>query len=158
MNSLNKVQILGNLTADPEVRETPNGQKVATFSIATNRVWKDAQGEKQEQVEYHNVVFWGKLADIVEQYLQKGKKAYVEGRLQTRSWEAQDGSKRYKTEIVAEELILLTPSGGQTHRATKEEFPADEVFPDSTAIGTQPSSPAKKRPPEEGIHIEDIPF
>ncbi|HRI35892.1 MAG TPA: single-stranded DNA-binding protein [bacterium] len=108
MNSLNRVQIIGNLTADPEVRETPSGQKVATVSVATNRTWKDQAGIRQEQVEYHNIVFWGRLAEIVEQYCQKGKKVYVEGRLQTRSWEDQAGVKKYRTEIVAENLILLS--------------------------------------------------
>ncbi|HBY75025.1 MAG: single-stranded DNA-binding protein [Candidatus Woesearchaeota archaeon] len=78
MNSLNKVQLIGNLTADPEVRQTPNGQYVANFSMATNRVWKDSAGMKQEQVEFHNIVVWGKLAEIVEQYVKKGKKIYIE--------------------------------------------------------------------------------
>lgn len=109
MNSLNKVQLIGNMTASPEIRETPNGQKVATFSIATNRSWKDATGMKQDQVEYHNIVAWRGLADIVERYTGKGKKIYIEGYLQTRSWDDQSGAKRYKTEIVADNIILLSP-------------------------------------------------
>lgn len=108
MNSLNKVQLIGNMTADAEIRETPNGQKVASFSIATNRVWKDAAGAKQEQVEFHNISAWAGLASIIEQYTGKGKKVYVEGRLQTRSWDDTAGQKRYKTEVVAENIILLS--------------------------------------------------
>lgn len=111
MNSLNKVQLIGNLTANPEIKETPTGQKVANFSIATNRTWKDASGMKQEQVEYHNIVVWGNLAGIVEQYVIKGHKVYLEGRLQTRSWDDPGGVKRYKTEIISDNLIML--SGGK---------------------------------------------
>lgn len=108
MNSLNKVQLIGNLTANPEVRETPNGQKVATIGVATNRVWKDASGMKQEQTEFHNVVLWRGLAEVAEKWLSKGKKVYVEGYLQTRSWEDQAGVKKYRTEIVGDSLIMLS--------------------------------------------------
>ena len=110
-NSLNKVQVIGNLTAEPEIRETPNGQKVATFSVATNRKWKDASGVLQEDTEFHNCVAWRGLADIAEQYMHKGKKVYVEGYLKTRSWDDTAGVKRYKTEIVAENVILLSSPG-----------------------------------------------
>lgn len=103
---LNKVQLIWNNTSDIELKQTPNGQQVASFSVATNRTWKDNNGEKQEQAEFHNIVAWGKTAEIVSKYLQKWKKAYVEGRLQTRSWE-KDGEKKYRTEIVAENVILL---------------------------------------------------
>lgn len=150
MNSLNKVQLIGNLTANPEVKETPNGQKVATFSIATNRVWKDASGMKQEQVEFHNIVAWRNLAGIIEQYTAKGKKVYVEGYLQTRSWDDQAGQKRYRTEIVAENVILLSSSGGSS---------SDDVT--DTPFSDEAAAPAKtKKAPkiEEEIHIEDIPF
>ena len=108
-SSLNKVLVIGNLTRDIELKKTMNEQSVCSFGIATNRTWKNQQGEKQEQVEYHNVVAWGKLADICGQYLQKGKKVYIEGRLQTRDWEGQDGQKKYRTEIVAENMIMLSP-------------------------------------------------
>lgn len=132
MNSLNKVQLIGNVTAQPEIRETPGGQKVATFSLATNRSWKDATGAKQDQAEYHNIVVWGNLAGIVESYIGKGKKVYIEGRLQTRSWEDQSGVKKYKTEIVGESLLML--SGGETPTAPKstQASPAmaDEIFID----------------------------
>ena len=131
MNSLNKVQLIGNVTAQPEVKETPSGQSVASFSLATNRSYKDASGEKQDQAEYHNIVVWGKLADITEQYVTKGKKLYIEGRIQTRSWETDNG-KRYKTEIVGESLLML--SGGDTPTAPKSvkasPAMADEIFID----------------------------
>lgn len=111
-NSLNKVQLIGNLTADPEIRETPNGQKVATFSLATNRKWKDQSGVMQEDTEFHNCVAWRWLADIAEQYMHKGKKVYVEGYLKTRTWDDASGVKRYKTEIVSDSIILLSSAGG----------------------------------------------
>lgn len=149
MNSLNKVQLIGNLTADPEVKETPNGQKVANFSIATNRVWKDASGMKQEQVEFHNVVIWGSLAGIAEQYITKGQKVYLEGRLQTRSWDDPTGAKRYKTEVVADNLIMLSGKRDGADDSFSQEAPS-EVSPVR----------AKKATPkaEEEINIEDIPF
>ena len=132
MNSLNKVSLIGNVTATPEVKETPSGQKVASFSLATNRTYKDASGEKQDQAEYHNIVVWGSLAGIVESYVGKGKKLYIEGRLQTRSWEDQSGVKKYKTEIVCESLLML--SGGEAPTAPKstQASPAmaDEIFID----------------------------
>lgn len=135
MNSLNKVQLIGNVTATPEIKETPSGQKVASFSLATNRTYKDANGAKQDQAEYHNIVVWGKLADITEQYITKGKKLYIEGRIQTRSWET-DSGKRYKTEIVGESLLML--SGGETP-------PAPKSTQASPAIADE-------------ISIDDIPF
>lgn len=109
---LNKMQLIGRITQDIELRQTPNGQNVTTISIATNRNWTDGQGNKQEQAEFHNVVLWAKLAEIASQYLTKGKKIYIEGRLQTRSWEAQDGSKRYRTEIIGENMIMLDGNSG----------------------------------------------
>ncbi len=131
MNSLNKVQLIGNVTAQPEIKETPSGQRVASFSLATNRSYKDSSGEKQDQAEYHNIVVWGKLADITEQYISKGKKLYIEGRIQTRSWET-DSGKRYKTEIVGESLLML--SGGEAPSAPKSAKAspamADEIFID----------------------------
>lgn len=126
MNSLNKVQLIGNTTSAPEIRETPSGQKVASFALATNREWKDASGEKQTQAEYHNIVIWGKLAEIVEKFVVKGSKLYLDGRLQTRSWDDKDGNKKYKVEIVAETMIMLSSSG---EKLKKE---ANDVFPDNT--------------------------
>src|SRR3989344_5508147 len=107
MLSLNRAQIIGNLTRDPELRYTPNGQAVASYAVATNRVWVDQSGEKKEAVEYHDIVTWGKLAEICGQILSKGRKVYIEGRLQTRTWEGQDNVKRQKTEIVAENMLVL---------------------------------------------------
>lgn len=146
--NLNKALIIGNLTRDPEVRTTPSGQTVASFGVATNRRWKDQSGERKEQVEYHNVVCWRRLAEIVGQYLKKGSKVYIEGRLQTRNWEGQDGVKRYRTEIITENLIMLDrPSAQGVGAKTGEAAPAGA---DETAQ-PEPSS-------EPEINVEDIPF
>jgi len=146
--NLNKVMIIGNITRDPEVRTTPNGQTVASLGVATNRRWKDKEGQPKEQVEYHNVVAWRRLAEIVGQYLKKGSKVYIEGRLQTRSWDDQSGVKRYKTEIVAENMIMLDKKGeaGVVDNEVKKSSPVDE--------STQPEPPAG----EPEINVEDIPF
>src|SRR6185312_14736379 len=98
---LNKALVIGNLTRDPEIKALPSGIQVASFSVATNRVWKDKEGRKQESADYHNVVVFGRQAEIVGQYLKKGASVLVEGRMQTRSWDGKDGEKRYRTEIVA---------------------------------------------------------
>ena len=107
MYSLNKAQLIGNLTRDPEVRQLSIGVAVCSFSVATNQVWNDQNGVRQEKAEFHDIVAWRKLAEIAGQLLSKGSKVYVEGRLQTREWDAPDGSKRRKTEVIAENLILL---------------------------------------------------
>ena len=112
--SLNRAQIIGNITRDPELKKIPSGTSVASFSIATNHSWKDASGQKQEKAEFHNIVAWGKLAEIVSQYTRKGSKVYVDGRIQTRDWTGDDGVKRYRTEIVAENLIILDSKGGSS--------------------------------------------
>lgn len=104
--NLNKAFILGNLTRDPELRQTPTGQNVATLGIATNRLWTDKEGNKQTQVEFHSVVLWGRLAEIASQYLSKGRLVFIEGRITTRSWQDQQGQKKYRTEIVAENMQL----------------------------------------------------
>ena len=109
---LNKAMIIGNVTRDPETRSTANGQPVTSFSIATNLTWTDQSGQKQQKAEFHNIVAWRKLAEICGQYLKKGSKVYIEGRLQTSDWTGQDGNKRYKTEIVAENMIMLDNKGG----------------------------------------------
>lgn len=144
--NLNKAMVIGNLTRDPEVRTTPQGTSVASFSVATNLVWTDNSGQKQEKVEYHNVVAWRKLADICGQYLRKGSKVYVEGRMQTRDWEGQDGVKRYRTEIVAENMIMLDRAGGNSNndfapRPSSDQAPAPELADQA-----------------EEIKVEDIPF
>ena len=145
---LNKVQIIGNITQDVELRQTPNGQNVTTLSVATNRNWTDSNWNRQEQAEFHNVVLWGKLAEIANQYLSKWKKVYIEWRLQTRSWEAQDGTKRYRTEIVWENMIMLSPANGW-----------NTDFSNSTpANNSTPAVSKKQQPEEEEISVEDLPF
>ncbi|MCT4617645.1 MAG: single-stranded DNA-binding protein [Candidatus Gracilibacteria bacterium] len=141
---LNKAQIIGNITRDIELKETPNGMKVTNFGVATNRNWTDGNGMRQEQTEFHNVVLWGKLAEIAGEYLSKGQKVYIEGRLQTRSWEGQDGSKRYTTEIVGENMIMLGNRG--------------EASSSSAPQGATPTTKQSKPDAEEEISIEDIPF
>lgn len=150
-NSLNRAQIIGNLTRDPELRKTGSGQSVTSFGVATNRVWKDASGAKQEEVEFHNVVAWGRLAEICAQYLAKGRKVYIEGRLRTRDWEAQDGQKRRTTEIITENMVMLdrAPQGG----ASGAPFSPSSVPSASSA----PSAPISSDGIDD-IKLEDIPF
>lgn len=107
MNSLNKAQIIGNLTRDPELRQTKNNQSVCTVGVATNRSWTDSNGERHEEAEFHSVVCWGRLAEIVAEFLKKGSKVFFEGRLRTRNWEDEGGHKHYRTEIIAEDMIIL---------------------------------------------------
>lgn len=120
MKSVNKVILLGNVTRDPELKATAAGQSVATFGLATNRVWRDQSGEKQSLPEYHNLVAWGGLAEFCAQNVKKGKPLYIEGYLKTRSWDGPEGSKIFRTEIVIENLVLLGPrdiAGDQHHDA-----------------------------------------
>ncbi|MDD4289656.1 MAG: single-stranded DNA-binding protein [Patescibacteria group bacterium] len=138
---LNKATIIGRLTADPESRTTPNGQTVVTLTVATNYTWNDANGQKQEKAEFHNIVAWRKLAEIIAQYLKKGSKVYFEGRLQTRSWEDQNGNKKYRTEIIADNMIMLDSRGG-------DSLPTKDNTPDAKTSEAD----------EEEINIEDIPF
>ena len=105
--SLNRVQLIGNLTRDPELRYTPNGTAVCSFGLATNRSWKTENGEKHDEAEFHNIVSWNKLAELCTQFLVKGRKVFVEGRLATRTWTGQDGAQRNRTEIVISDMILL---------------------------------------------------
>ena len=116
MRGVNKVILIGNLGRDPEVRYTKSGTAVANLNLATSESWKDAQGERQERTEWHRVVAWDKLAEIAKEYLSKGKQVYIEGRLQTRSWEDKDGNKRYTTEIRTTRMVLLggRDGGGQS--------------------------------------------
>ncbi|MDO8468291.1 MAG: single-stranded DNA-binding protein [Candidatus Peribacter sp.] len=109
MKSVNSVTLLGNVTRDPEMKQTTGGQSVCTFGLATNRVWRDPKGEKQSLPEFHNIVAWGGLADFCSQYVKKGKPLYLEGYLKTRSWDGPEGSKIFRTEIVTENVILLGP-------------------------------------------------
>ena len=145
---LNKAMIIGRLTRDPEVRTTPTGTNVANFAVATNFRWKDQQGNQQDNTEYHDIVAWRRLADIVGQYLKKGARVYVEGRLQTRSWEDQTGNKRYRTEIIADNLIMLDSRGGQSEGSP---------FPRPQSAPVQPATPPPP-PADDEIRVEDIPF
>lgn len=111
--SLNKVQLIGNLTREPEIRYTTGGTPVVTFGMATNKSWKDQDGNVKEVAEFHNIVAWNKMAEICQQLLAKGMKVYIEGSLTTRSWEADDGSTRYKTEVRVNDMILLDSKGKQ---------------------------------------------
>ena len=122
--SLNKVMLIGNLGRDPEVRYTPSGVAVATFTIATNESWKDQDGNTQERTEWHNIVAWRKLAEICGEWLKKGKKVYIEGRLQTRSYDDKNtGTKRYITEIVADNMIMLDSRGGASGEPSQQSAP-----------------------------------
>ena len=143
---LNKAIIIGNLTRDPELRSLPSGVKVCTLGVATNRVWRDKNGAKQEDVQYHNIVVFGPQADNVAQYLRKGSSLLVEGRMQTRNWDDKDGKKQYRTEIVADRVQFGPKSGNP-----------------STAPSSSPSTSAKENIktieyPEETINPDDIPF
>lgn len=148
---------MGNLTRDPEVKALPSGIKVATFGLATNRTWKDQNGKKQEAVEYHNIVCYAKPAELIAQYCKKGSSLYVEGRLQTKSWDDQATSqKKYKTEIVLESFQFgpkLAPAGESTTRTWKKDL--DQKSDSNTSTEDNLESIEY---PEEDINSEDIPF
>lgn len=154
MLSLNRAQILGNLTKDPEMRFTPNGQAVSSFSVATNRKWKGRDGAADgEDTQYHDIVVWGKQAEAVTPMLKKGGPVFIEGRLQTRNWEGQDGVKRYKTEIVADNVIVLgSRGGGGSFEPKAGNDPIEEI-----ASGNAPAKESPK-PASDEIDIEEIPF
>lgn len=149
---LNKVMLIGRLTKNPELRSTPSGQQVTSFSLATNRYFTDSSGKKQERSEFHTVVAWGKLAEICAQYLTKGRKAYIEGRLQTRDWVGQDGVRRYSTEVLAENMIILD--------SPTSSSPRSESMPHGTTRETsqgQGGAVADEIVEEEHT-LEEIPF
>ncbi len=151
---LNRVTLIGRLTRDPEMRTTPNGKNVTSFSLATGRTWRDQQGNQQEATEFHNIIAWEKQAELVQQYMSKGRQVYIEGRLQTRSWEGKDdGVKRYRTEIVLENIIFLGSSSDRPQQpvAQSSENTASQA-------STEQPKPATPKPQEEEIRIEDIPF
>lgn len=138
----NRSMIIGNVTRDPETRATPTGQSVCSFGVATNRVWKDKQsGERKQAAEFHNIVAWGNLAQTCGQFLKKGSRCFIEGRLQTRTWDDPSGNKRNRTEIVAENMILLDRPGSSAPIA-------------SAPTPTQPTEAV----PDEEINVEEIPF
>ncbi|HNW96545.1 MAG TPA: single-stranded DNA-binding protein [Candidatus Paceibacterota bacterium] len=150
--NFNKVFILGNLTRDPELRTTPTGQSVAQFSVATNRIWFDKNRQKQTDAEFHNIVAWGKLAEIAGRYLSRGKLVFVEGRIKTRSWQDQSGQKRSRTEIIAESFQMGPKSGfGGQGEGT------DMPHPTETSDAPLPSE-VPIIDSEEEINPEDLPF
>lgn len=156
MFSLNRAQIIGNLTRDPETRTVPSGQTVASFAVATNRRWTTQTGETQDATEFHEVVAWGKLADIAAQILSKGKKVYVEGRLQTRQWDTPDGDKRQRTEIIAENLIALSPrEGGGEFGPTAPKTVAPKSAKKEPEEG---GSAGETAPADNDIDLSDLPF
>ena len=152
---INKCQIMGNLTRDPELKALPSGMKVATFSMATNRTWKDANGAKQEAVEYHNVVTFGKSAELISQYMKKGNSLYVEGRLQTRSWE-KEGQKQYRTEIVVDNFQFGPKQGGTAVQTQSTHI--ENPTPGQTVATEVEEIDTVEYPTEDDINIEDIPF
>ncbi len=143
---LNKVMLIGRLTRDPELRTTPQGTNVASFSVATKLMWNDNNGTRQEKTEFHNIVAWRKLGDICGQYLRKGMQVYIEGRLQTRSWDDQSGNKRYRTEVVADNMIMLGSKASNTAAPSGE--PSYQATPE----------PAAPTGAEEEVNVEEIPF
>lgn len=145
---LNKAMVIGNLTRDPEIKSLPSGIRVASFSVATNRVWKDKNGAKQENVDYHNIVVFGRQAEIVGQYMKKGSSILVEGRMQTRSWDDASGVKKYRTEIIADRIQFGPRTGGSTPNTSASIAPQED---DKKALDTIEY-------PEEDINPEDIPF
>lgn len=167
VRSLNKVMLIGNLTRDPELRYTPQGTAVCSFGLATNRGWTTESGEKKEDAEFHNIVAWNKLAELCTQFLKKGRKAYVEGRLATRSWTAQDGSQRIRVEVVADNMLFL-----DSRRTTEEELDSSTTSipeastvqkeaqeePEESSKVSAKSEAKKKKTDEEDVNPDDIPF
>lgn len=165
--SLNRAQLIGNLTRDPELRYTPNGKAVCSFGIATNRYWTTESGEKKEEADFHNIVAWGKLAELCSQFLTKGRKVFVEGRMQTRSWTGQDGAQKTRTEVVIDDMILLD------NRGVASASTSNVAAANAAASGEQGQKPVKAAPKhkkeeeeapvstgnkEEEVSPDDIPF
>ena len=153
---INKVILFGNLTRDPELKALPSGMNVVNFSIATNRVFRDREGKKQEQTEFHNIVVFGRQADTVAQYMKKGSSVFIEGRLQTRSWEDKtSGEKKYRTEVIADRVQFGpkgsgSGSGNGGNGAKKDEMPADDSHANAGGSGVEY--------PKDDINPDDIPF
>lgn len=146
MIGINKAILIGNLGKDPELRYTPAGQPVASFTLATTERWTDRNGQRQDRTEWHNIVAWGKLAELVNQYLKKGRSAYVEGRITTRSWDDRDGNKKYRTEIVANQIQFLG-SGSSSNGADYDSV----LDNNNSGINQQGSEP-------ESVIEDDLPF
>lgn len=178
--SLNKVQLIGNLTRDPELRYTPSGTAVCSFGLATNRSWKTDTGERREETEFHNIVAWNKLAELCSQYLVKGRKVYVEGRIATRKWTGQDGAQRSTTEIVISEMIILDSKRVEQEEGITEPVQKEPVVSEQPVGKQKPKEeksdvkveskereeikeePKKEKPKEgaskEEVSADDIPF
>lgn len=154
---LNKVYLIGNLTQDPEFKALPSGSSVTTFGLATNRTWTDKQGQRQETAEYHNVVSYGKQAETMSQYLKKGSLLFVEGRLQTRSWEAQDGQKKYKTEVIVENF-QFGPKGSGTGSTATQPRPNTNSAAKASPVATPQEELPTVNLDEDEIDLEEIPF
>jgi single-strand DNA-binding protein len=159
--SLNKVTLIGNLGKDPEVKYTPSGVPVAKFSLATNERYKDKSGAWQDRTEWHNLVAWQRMAEIVGEYAKKGTKVYVEGRLQTSSWEdKQSGEKKYRTEIIVQDLMLLSGRGDAegSEGRSRGAMAGGNAAHSGGGMDQRPSQAAEEFPQETGITDEDIPF
>ncbi len=158
MAGVNKVILIGNLGKDPELRYTPNGQPVASFSLATTERWNDKNNQKQEKTEWHNIVVWGKLGELANQYLKKGRSAYIEGRITTRSWDDRDGNKKYRTEIVANQIQFLGGNqGGGDGSATSEPAQVSDPQFDQSPAPEQNAS-AQNASAQNTAANDDLPF
>jgi single-strand DNA-binding protein len=159
VRSLNKVMLIGNLTRDPEIRYTNGGATVVSFGLATNKSWKNPEGEIQESTEFHNVVAWSKMAEICQQLLAKGMKVYIEGSLNTRSWEDDSGSTKYKTEVRVDEMILLDSKGKQGAGMEGQEAPARKEEPAQEKVEKKEEK-AKEEEGDKGEDVldDDLPF
>lgn len=146
--SLNRVQLIGNLTRDPELRYTPSGNAVVSFSLATNRSWTTETGEKKEEADFHRIIAWNKLAELCSQFLTKGRKVYVEGRLSTRSWQGQDGAQRSTTEVIIDDMILLDKRPDSVSHVTEEAHQEEEKVSaeQSVKVETASNAAAAKAP------------
>ena len=157
---INKTILYGNLTRDPELKSLPAGIVVVNFSVATNRTWKDKSGQNQDEVEYHNVVAFGRTAETINQYMKKGSGIYVEGRIRTRNWEGADGKKNYRTEIIAERIQFGPRStGGSSGASPVAQTPKGDSKPDplpDESVGASDSEGIDY--PEENVNVDDIPF
>lgn len=159
--SLNRVQLIGNLTRDPELRYTPSGKAVCSFGLATGRSWTTESGEKKEDTEFHRIVAWNKLAELCSQFLTKGRKAYVEGRLTTRSWTGQDGNQRSTTEIVIDNMIILDSKRQTEVSSAPVETPVPEEKEEEKVSAKTKKKESKEtviEPSEEEVSPDDIPF
>lgn len=163
VRSLNKVLLIGNLTRDPETRYTGNSTPVTTFGLATNKSWKDADGNAQESTQFHNIVAWNKMAEICQQLLAKGMKVYIEGELNTRSWEGEDGQTKYKTEIRVSDMILLDSkgrggAGGDGSANSSSAAPTDNGAGQANDSGAGDDFPASDQPDDADPTEDDLPF